>query len=81
MENKFLSVGQVAKETSLCERSWRSFIAAGLLPHYRVGSRILLRWSDVCEFLERHRVDKKRSNNVQAEARNFSAELIGASDE
>lgn len=34
--------------------------ARGLLPHYKVGKCIRLRWDDVLEFFNRHRIEAKR---------------------
>jgi excisionase family DNA binding protein len=70
-EDRFCSVQELPALTSLSVRTWRTYIAEELLPHYRVGSRVLVRWSEVVAFLEgfRSTPSPKASPSAQEQAK------------
>jgi excisionase family DNA binding protein len=51
-DDRFMGAPALPGLTGVGLRTWRSIIAKGEIPVYRVGSRVLVRWSEVVAYLE-----------------------------
>lgn len=61
VESEFLTEAEAAEFARHGLRTFQRWIAGGLLPYYRVpgGRRILIRRSDLVDFLEGGRIDPR----------------------
>jgi predicted DNA-binding transcriptional regulator AlpA len=62
----FVSIRDVARRTSMSEKSVRNIIRDEALPHYRRSrsGKIWLRWTDFAEWMERRRIELKRDDSL-----------------
>lgn len=51
-----LTIGEVAKLTSLSIQTLRHLTRQGKFPHYRVGRRVFYSQEQIAQFLEKHEV-------------------------
>ena len=60
----YITVREVAKRSSMSEKSIRNFIKNDALPHYRnsKSGKIWLRWSEFIEWMERRRIELKKDD-------------------
>lgn len=63
----YLDLKGLAKRSSLCERSLRSFLKDSEYPlrHYKVRGKILVSWVDFVNWMERFRVHDDHKVRVQ----------------
>ena len=57
----YITVREVARRSSMSEKSIRNFIRNDALPHYRnsKSGKIWLRWIEFVEWMERRRIELK----------------------
>jgi predicted DNA-binding transcriptional regulator AlpA len=62
----YITVREVARRSSMSEKSVRNFIRNDALPHYRnSGSgKIWLRWIEFVEWMERRRIELKHDDHL-----------------
>ena len=62
----YITVREVARRSSMSEKSIRDFIRNDALPHYRKSrsGKILLRWSDFAAWMERRRIELGHDNHL-----------------
>ena len=60
----FITVREVARRSSMSEKSIRDIIRNDALPHYRrsASGKILVRWSDFEAWMERRRIELKHDD-------------------
>ena len=60
----FICIREVARRSSMSEKSIRNFIRNDALPHYRNSrsGKIWLRWSEFVEWMERRRIEYKHDD-------------------
>ncbi len=51
-----LTTDQLMKALSICRRTAQNFRDSGKLTFYKVGGKILYRYSDVMRFLDKHKI-------------------------
>jgi len=58
-DDGYITVREVARRSSMSEKSFRNFIRNDALPHYRNSSsgKIWLRWIEFVEWMERRRIE------------------------
>ena len=63
-DEDYITVREVARRSSMSEKSIRNFIRNDALPHYRnSGSgKIWLRWIEFVEWMERRRIELKHDD-------------------
>ncbi len=63
-DDGFVTVREVARRSSMSEKTIRNFIRNDALPHYRnSGSgKIWLRWTEFVEWMERRRIELKQDD-------------------
>jgi hypothetical protein len=54
----FLSLSAMAKATNLSTKTLRNYLSDPIhpLPHYRLGGKVIVRWSDFLSWLQRYKV-------------------------
>jgi len=74
-DDGYLSVRDVARRSSMCERSIRSLIRNDALPHYRFSrsGKIWLRWSEFVGWMERRRIELKQDDCLLGILRDMNA--------
>ena len=62
----YITVREVARRSSMSERSIRNIIRNDALPHYRKSrsGKILLRWTDFAAWMERRRIELKHDDHL-----------------
>ena len=57
--SEYISLKEVARRSSMSEKSIRNFIRNGALPHYRNSTtgKIWLRWIEFAAWMERRRIE------------------------
>jgi len=62
----FITIREVARRSSMSEKSIRNFIKNDALPHYRnsKSGKIWLRWIEFVEWMERRRIELKHDDNL-----------------
>ncbi len=62
----YITVRDVARRSSMSEKSIRDIIRNDALPHYRrsVSGKILVRWSDFEAWMERRRIELKHDDDL-----------------
>lgn len=70
----FVSLKTLSKRTDISVRSWRSHIKDpdNPLPFYRVGSKIVIFWPDVLEWMK----SKKEEKRPDTGARSIADEIL-----
>ncbi len=65
----FLSTADLSRKIGLCHRTIRQLAmhVDNPLPAYRIGGKLLFRWSDVHAWIERHRVQSSVDIETVAE--------------
>jgi predicted DNA-binding transcriptional regulator AlpA len=60
----YITVREVARRSSMSEKSIRNFIRNDALPHYRnsKSGKIWLRWIEFVEWMERRRIELKHDD-------------------
>jgi hypothetical protein len=60
----FITIREVARRSSMSEKSIRNFIRNDALPHYRnsKSGKIWLRWKEFVEWMERRRIELKKDD-------------------
>ena len=53
---RLLTVGDVARHLAISRSKIYSTMDAGQLPYIKLGKSRRIRWSDVCELIERNRI-------------------------
>jgi len=63
-DEAYITVREVARRSSMSEKSIRNFIKNDALPHYRnSGSgKIWLRWTEFVEWMERRKIELKHDD-------------------
>ena len=71
----FITVREVARRSSMSEKSIRNFIRNDALPHYRNSrsGKIWLRWIEFAEWMERRRIEFKHDDYLLSILRNMNA--------
>ena len=72
---EFLSVKEVARRSSMSEKSIRGFIRNDALPHYRNSrsGKIWLRWTEFMAWMERRRIELRHDDGLLGILRDMSA--------
>ena len=62
----YLTIREIARRSSMSEKSIRNIIRNDALPHYRNGGsgKILLRWPDFVAWMERRKVQLKHDDHL-----------------
>ncbi len=70
----YITIREVARRSSMSEKSIRNFIRNDALPHYRnsKSGKIWLRWIEFVEWMERRRIELKRDDNLLCILRHMS---------
>ena len=60
----YITIREVARRSSMSEKSIRNFIRNDALPHYRnsKSGKIWLRWIEFVEWMERRRIELKHDD-------------------
>ncbi len=71
----YITVREVARRSSMSEKSIRNFIRNAALPHYRNSSsgKILLRWIEFVKWMERRRIELKHDDCLLSILRDMNA--------
>ncbi len=71
----YITVREVARRSSMSEKSIRNFIRNDALPHYRNSrsGKIWLRWIEFVEWMERRRIELKHDDNLLSILRDMNA--------
>ncbi len=74
-DDGFVTVREVARRSSMSERSIRNFIRNDALPHYRCSGsgKIWLRWTEFVAWMERRRIELKHDDALLSILRDLSA--------
>jgi predicted DNA-binding transcriptional regulator AlpA len=64
--DNYISVREVARRSSMSEKSIRNFIRNDALPHYRNSrsGKIWLRWIEFVAWMERRRIELKQDDSL-----------------
>jgi hypothetical protein len=62
----YITIREVARRSSMSEKSVRNFIRNDALPHYRnsKSGKIWLRWIEFVEWMERRRIELKHDDHL-----------------
>jgi predicted DNA-binding transcriptional regulator AlpA len=62
----YITIREVARRSSMSEKSIRNFIRNDALPHYRNSrsGKIWLRWTEFVEWMERRRIEFKHDDQL-----------------
>jgi len=62
----YISVRELARRSSMSEKSIRNIIRNDALPHYRKSrsGKIYLRWTDFTAWMERRRIELKHDDDL-----------------
>ena len=62
----YITVREVARRSSMSEKSIRNFIKNDALPHYRnrKSGKIWLRWIEFVEWMERRRIELQQDDGL-----------------
>jgi hypothetical protein len=65
-DDGYITIREVARRSSMSEKSIRNFIRNDALPHYRnsKSGKIWLRWTEFVEWMERRRIELKHDDNL-----------------
>ena len=71
----YITVREVARRSSMSEKSIRNFIRNDALPHYRnsKSGKIWLRWIEFVEWMERRRLELKHDDCLLSILRDMNA--------
>ena len=71
----YITVREVARRSSMSEKSIRNFIKSDALPHYRNSrsGKIWLRWIEFVEWMERRRIELKHDDHLLSILRDMNA--------
>ncbi len=74
-DDGFITVREVARRSSISEKSIRNFIRNDALPHYRNSGcgKIWLRWVEFVQWMERRRVEFKHDDRLLSILRDMNA--------
>ena len=64
--SEYISLKEVARRSSMSEKSIRNFIRNGALPHYRNSTtgKIWLRWIEFTAWMERRRIELRQDDGL-----------------
>ena len=65
-EDDYIGIREAARRASMSEKTIRKLIRSDALPHYRGGrsGKILLRWADFVEWMERRKIVLKHDDHL-----------------
>ena len=71
----YITIREVARRSSMSEKTIRNFIRNDALPHYRnSGSgKIWLRWTEFVEWMQRRRIELKHDDHLLSILRDMNA--------
>ncbi len=71
----FVGIREIARRSSMSEKTIRNFIRNDALPHYRNSrsGKIWLRWTEFAEWMERRRIELKHDDALLSILRDLSA--------
>ena len=74
-DDGYISIREVARRSSMSEKSIRNFIRNDALPHYRnsKSGNIWLRWSEFVEWMGRRRIELKQDGDLLSILRDMNA--------
>ena len=74
-DDGYIGIREVARRSSMSEKSIRNFIRNDALPHYRrsAAGKILIRWSEFVEWMERRRIELKHDDSLLGILRDLKA--------
>ena len=66
VDEGYITIREVARRSSMSEKSIRNFIRNDALPHYRnsKSGKIWLRWIEFVEWMERRRIEYKHDDHL-----------------
>ena len=72
---EFISVREVARRSSMSEKTIRNFIRNDALPHWRnsKAGKIWLRWAEFVGWMERRRIELRRDDCLLGILRDMNA--------
>ncbi len=71
----YITVREVARRSSMSEKSIRNFIRNDALPHYRNSrsGKIWLRWIEFIDWMEHRRIELKHDDHLLSILRDMNA--------
>ena len=71
----FVSIREVARRSSMSEKTIRNMIRDDALPHHRrsKSGKIYLRWTDFAAWMERRRIELKHDDHLLSILRDMNA--------